>query len=42
MLTVKKVDFMVFILHIINCPAHTHKKSKKLDIIVSAAEMFLG
>ena len=34
MLIVKKVNFMVFIVHVINCNAHRNEKSKKLDIIV--------
>ena len=35
MLIVKKVYFMVFIAHVINCTAQTNKKSKKLDMKVS-------
>lgn len=42
MLIVRKVDFMVFIAHVINCTAQTNKESKKLDIKVSATERFLG
>lgn len=38
----EKVDFEAFIVQVINCTAQTNKKSKKLDIIVSAAERFLG
>lgn len=41
-LILKKVDFDAFIVQVINCTAQTNKKSKKLDIIVSAAERFLG
>jgi hypothetical protein len=40
MLIVKKVDVMVFIAHVINCTAQRNKMSKKLDIIVSAAQRF--
>lgn len=41
-LILKKVDVDAFIVQVINCTAQTNKKSKKLDIIVSAAERFLG
>ena len=39
---VKKVDFVAFIATVINCTAQVSKKSKKLDIIVAAAEKSLG
>ena len=42
MLVVKKVDFIVFITDVINCTAQMNKMSKKPDIIVYAAETFLG
>lgn len=41
-LIVKKVDFVAFIATVINCTAQVSKKSKKMDIIISAANMFLG
>ncbi|KAK6328805.1 hypothetical protein J4Q44_G00007830 [Coregonus suidteri] len=41
-LCVKKVDFVVIFATVINCTAQFSKKSKKLDIIVAAAEKFLG
>lgn len=41
-LILKKVDVDAFIVQVINCTAQTNKKSKKLDIIVSAAERYLG
>ena len=38
-LTVKKVDFIVFIAQVINCTGQT-KQSKKLEIIEKAAKIF--
>lgn len=34
-LCVKKVDFVAFIAHVINCTAQTNKNEKKLAIIVT-------
>lgn len=42
MLIVKKVGFMVFIRDVVYCTAQTNKQQKKLNIIVSVAERFLG
>ena len=39
---VKKVDFVAFIATVVNCTAQVSKKSKKLDVVVVAAEKFLG
>lgn len=40
--SVKKVDFVAFIASVINCTAQLSKKPKQLDIIIAAAERFLG
>jgi hypothetical protein len=40
MLHVKKVDFLLFISMVINYTAQAEKKSKKIGIIVNAAERF--
>lgn len=37
-----KVDFVAFIATVINCTAQMSMKSNNLDIIISAAEKFLG
>ena len=42
MLHAKKVDFVLFIAMVINCTAEAENKSKKIGIIVNAAEHFLG
>lgn len=41
-LQLKKVDFIVFIAMVVNGTVHIEKKSRKVDIIVSAVELFLG
>lgn len=39
---VSKVNFLLFIAEVINCTAQTEKKTAKIQIIVKAAERFLG
>lgn len=42
MLKVQKVDFVAFIAMVINGTAKVERKSWKIDIVVDAAECFLG
>lgn len=42
MLHVKKVDFVAFIAMVVNCTAKVERKSRKIDIIVYAAERTEG
>ena len=42
MLHVKKVDFVLFISMVVNCTAQLENNSKKIGVIVNAAERFLG
>lgn len=41
-MVVSKVNFLLFIAEVINCTAQTEKKTTKIQIIVRAAERFLG
>lgn len=41
-LIVKKTDFVLFMVEVINCSAQTERKTEKIKIIVKAAERFLG
>ena len=41
-LKVKKVDFVAFIAMVINSTAKVERRSRKIEIIVEAAERFLG
>lgn len=41
-LIVKKTDFVLFMVEVINCSAQTERKMEKIKIIVKAAERFLG
>jgi len=41
-LVVSKKNFVLFIAEVINCTAQTDKRTEKIQIIVKAAERFLG
>ena len=41
-LLIKKDDFLMFIIHSINCAAQTSSKTEKAKIIVTAAEKYLS
>jgi hypothetical protein len=41
-LIVSKIGFLAFIAMVINCTAGMDQKSQKIEVVVAAAEMYLG
>ena len=42
MLIVSKIGFLAFIAMVINCTAGMDQKSQKIEVVVAAAEKYLG